>query len=113
MPGFRERRPSRHGASSRKARPELEQHDPELDSYLAALAPQEDTGRFGSAEVFQIRLPALRVDQLRQVAEERGTSSSALVTDWVLERLAQEDAPTGPIPVTAREKDRRARLRRR
>ncbi|GAA2847344.1 hypothetical protein GCM10010472_00280 [Pseudonocardia halophobica] len=118
MAGFRERRPSRHGAPARRAAgPELEQHDPELDSYLAALAPDaepgatETTGRFGTAQVFQLRLPALRIEQLRRVADERGTSPGALATEWVLERLEQEDAPTGPMPVTAAEAGRRAQLR--
>ncbi|MCE0767183.1 hypothetical protein LWC35_30400 [Pseudonocardia kujensis] len=118
MAGFRDRRPSRHGAPARRAPgPELEQHDPELDSYLAALARDaepgatETTGRFGSAQVFQLRLPALRIEQLRRVAEERGTSPGALATEWVLERLEQEDAPTGPMPVTAAEAGRRAQLR--
>ncbi|GAA4695341.1 hypothetical protein GCM10023215_36390 [Pseudonocardia yuanmonensis] len=118
MAGFRERRPSRHGAPARRAaEPELGQHDPELDSYLAALSRDatpgatETTGRFGSAQVFQLRLPALRIEQLRRVAEERGTSPGALATEWVLERLEQEDAPTGPMPVTAAEAGRRAQLR--
>ncbi|MFR9806388.1 hypothetical protein ACL02T_29485 [Pseudonocardia sp. RS010] len=118
MAGFRERRPSRHGAPPRRAAgPERDQHDPELDSYLAALAPDvepgatETTGRFGSAQVFPLRLPALRIEQLRRVAEERGTSPGALAREWVLERLEQEDAPTGPMPVTAAEAGRRAQLR--
>ncbi|MFC5949233.1 hypothetical protein ACFQH9_13220 [Pseudonocardia lutea] len=116
MAGFRERRPSRHGAPARRA-DGLEQHDPELDSYLAALARDaapgatETTGRFGTAQVFQLRLPALRIEQLRRVAEERGISPGALATEWVLERLEQEDAPTGPMPVTAAEAGRRAQLR--
>jgi hypothetical protein len=106
MPAFRERRPSRHGAPAKRAEPELDQHDPELDSYLAALAPEEETGRFGSAQVLQVRLPALRIEQLRKVAEERGTSAAALVTDWVVERLESEDAPTGPLQITPREASR-------
>ncbi|WP_344424130.1 hypothetical protein [Pseudonocardia ailaonensis] len=111
MPAFRERRPSRHGAPAKRAEAELEQHDPELDSYLAALAPEAETGKFGSAQVLQVRLPALRIEQLRQVAEERGTSAAALATDWIVERLENEDAPTGPLPVTAREAGRRAQMR--
>lgn len=125
MSPFRERRPSRHGAfpgRDRAAPPpeppaELEPHDPELDSYLAALAPSAEpgaselTGRFGTAQVFQIRLPALRIEQLRHVAEERGTSPAALVVDWVTERLEQEDTPTGPLPLSAAEEQRRSPLR--
>ena len=84
--------------------------DAELDSYLAALAPEsapgatELTGRFGSAQVFALRLPALRIEQLRRLAEARGVSPGALAVDWVLERLDREDlddADTGPLPVVA------------
>jgi hypothetical protein len=79
--------------------------DPELDSYLAALTgagdehPTELTGRFGHAQVFQLRLPALRIEQLRRIAKERGVSPGALAVDWVIERLDHEDTPTGPLPV--------------
>jgi hypothetical protein len=80
-------------------------HDPELDSYLAALAPQraagaaEVTGRFGSAQVFVLRLPALRIEQLRRLAADRGVSPGSLAVDWVLERLDHEDTETGPLPI--------------
>jgi len=79
--------------------------DGDLDSYLAALSaadaehPTELTGRFGSAQVFQLRLPALRIEQLRRIAEERGVSPGALAVDWVIDRLDREDTPTGPLPV--------------
>jgi len=78
--------------------------DVELDSYLAALAPSsaqdatELTGRFGSAQVFALRLPELRIEQLRRLAAERGVSPGALAVDWVIERLDREDTPTGPLP---------------
>ena len=56
--------------------PELPPHDSDLDSYLAALAPEAvagpATGRFGSSQVFSLRLPALRMEQLRRLAAERG-----------------------------------------
>jgi hypothetical protein len=83
--------------------PEPPPHDPDLDSYLAALAPDanatETTGRFGSAQVFSLRLPALRMEQLRRLAASRGVSPTALAVDWVLERLDQEDTETGPLPI--------------
>jgi hypothetical protein len=90
---------------SEPTHPDLPPHDPELDSYLAALAPQrapgaaEVTGRFGSAQVFVLRLPALRIEQLRRLAAERGVSPGSLAVDWVLERLDQEDTETGPMPM--------------
>lgn len=96
--------------------------DADLDSYLAALAPGTDeqptdlAARFGSAQVFQLRLPALRIEQLRRIAEERGVSPGALAVDWVVERLDHEDTPTGPLAVVAEAEERRrgplSRLRR-
>lgn len=110
MPGHR-RGPAAHDAA----------HDPDLEPYLAALAaddhPTELTGRFGSAQVFQLRLPAPRIEQLRRIAEERGVSPGALAVDWVVERLDREDTPTGPLAVVAEAEKRRvgplSRLRRR
>jgi hypothetical protein len=71
--------------------------DTQLDPYLAALSPggeehpTELTGRFGSAQVFQLRLPALRIEQLRRIAQERDVSPGALAVDWVIDRLDRED----------------------
>jgi hypothetical protein len=89
----------------------------DLDSYLAALSadsehPTELTGRFGTAQVFQLRLPALRTEQLRRIAQERGVSPGALVVDWVIERLDREDTPTGPLPLVLDEPARKRSLRR-
>ncbi len=92
--------------------------DGDLDSYLAALTtddpehPTELTGRFGSAQVFQLRLPALRIEQLRRIATERGVSPGALVVDWVIDRLDREDTPTGPLPLVLDEPTRKRSLRR-
>ena len=92
--------------------------DGDLDSYLAALSaadaehPTELTGRFGSAQVFQLRLPALRIEQLRRLAEERGVSPGALAVDWVIDRLDREAArpaaATGPPTAGDAEPARRA-----
>ncbi|HKS45081.1 MAG TPA: hypothetical protein VJT49_08185 [Amycolatopsis sp.] len=70
--------------------------DHELTSYLAALAPESDpestgTGkRFGEAQVYQLRMNLVASAQLRDLAQERGTSPQALARDWVLERLSWE-----------------------
>lgn len=111
----------RHRQPDRRGEPDA--HDPELDSYLAALSVDPDqhatelTGRFGSAQVFQLRLPALRTEQLRRIAEERGVSPGSLAVDWVIERLDREDTPTGPMAVVESAEKRRngplSRLRRR
>ena len=92
--------------------------DPELDSYLAALTGANEehatelTGRFGHAQVFQLRLPALRIEQLRRIAKDRGVSPGALAVDWVIDRLEREDTPTGPLPVVEDDQPKRRGLRR-
>jgi len=67
----------------------------ELESYLAALAPEGDVettvGRqFGNAQVHQLRLQLVANEQLRELASARGTSPSALAQEWVMERLRYE-----------------------
>ena len=104
-----ERPRNRHRAPApaprRGPEPESPEPDRELDSYLAALSGASDehatelTGRFGSAQVFQLRLPALRIEQLRRIADDRGVSPGSLAVDWVVERLDREDTPTGPLPI--------------
>lgn len=70
--------------------------DDELESYLAALSPQgdpESTGagrRFGGAEVYQLRLPLMANEQLRELAAHYQTSPMALAQEWVLQRLEWE-----------------------
>lgn len=91
--------------------------DEELESYLAAISPDVDsprselTGRFGSAQVFQVRLPELRIEQLRRLAEAHGVPPTSLVVDWVIERLDREDpgfssgVPRAPIAPRVRQPD--------
>jgi hypothetical protein len=93
---FRERRPSRHRAV--ESDPEDLMPEDELESYLAALSPEADSGpgselagRFGSAQVFQLRLPARRIEQLQRIAAERGVPPTTLLVDWVIERIDRED----------------------
>jgi hypothetical protein len=73
------------------------ERDPELEAYLAALTPTvsdpetTDPGkRFGTAQVYQLRLPADADEGLRGIAVERGTSPLSLLQDWVLQRLSWE-----------------------
>lgn len=87
--------PPRHRtAPSKGAQPPGDDH--ELTSYLAALAPEsspESTGtgkRFGEAQVYQLRMNLVASAQLRELAEQHGTSPQALARDWVLERLSWE-----------------------
>lgn len=102
--------------------------DHELESYLAALSPEEDpetTGsgrRFGSSEVHQLRLPLMANERLKELAAQQGTSPSALARDWVLQHLndypepAAEPAPEPAWPAAdqpAQPSGRRARTERR
>lgn len=70
--------------------------DVELESYLAALAPETapettDTGRrFGDAQVLQLRLNLIATDELKQIALGRDSSPQALAQEWILERLSWE-----------------------
>ncbi|WP_341273154.1 hypothetical protein [Herbihabitans rhizosphaerae] len=70
--------------------------DTELESYLAALAPEgdpESTGagrRFGGSEVYQLRLALMANEQLREIAARQQTSPQALAQEWVTQRLEWE-----------------------
>jgi hypothetical protein len=72
------------------------QHDDELSSYLAALAPDnsptsvELTGGLNTSQIYQLRLQLIANEQLKELAAERNVSPQRLATEWVLERLALE-----------------------
>jgi len=77
--------------------PAEDEPDHELEAYLAALAPTPsdpaitDPGkRFGTAQVYQLRLPAEADERLRGLAAERNTAPLSLLQDWVLQRLEWE-----------------------
>ncbi|WP_114451524.1 hypothetical protein [Halopolyspora algeriensis] len=78
---------------------EAETPDRELESYLAALAPEEElettgTGRrFGSSQVYQLRLPLMANERLKELAAQRGTSPDALAKDWIMQHLSDEGGP--------------------
>ncbi|WP_181780036.1 hypothetical protein [Pseudonocardia pini] len=93
------RRAAKHGAPRRAApEPELAQHDPELDSYLAALAP--DPGATGSlGQTIAVRLPGVHAEELRRIAGERGLSAAGLAATWLVERISAEEPPTGPLRI--------------
>lgn len=70
--------------------------DHELESYLAALSPEgdpESTGsgrRFGGSHVYQLRLPLMANERLRELATYNRTSPMALAQEWILQRLEWE-----------------------
>jgi hypothetical protein len=47
------------------------------------------------AQVYSVRMPVERLEQLRQAAEREGTTPSALMRRWILERLDQETLRSG------------------
>lgn len=91
-------RPKAHNGRHRPPSPEpVGEPDHELEAYLAALTPTPtnpettDPGkRFGTAQVYQVRLPAEADEQLRNLAIERTTSPLSLLQDWVVQRLEWE-----------------------
>jgi hypothetical protein len=70
--------------------------DEELESYLAALSPEgdpESTGsgrRFGGSQVYQLRLPLMANERLKELAAYHRTSPMALAQEWILQRLEWE-----------------------
>jgi hypothetical protein len=89
----------RHRPPARELEEELP--DEELQSYLAALAPEtadaETTAgtSFGNAQVYQLRLQLMANEQLKELAAERQTSPQALATEWVMQRLEWEARQRG------------------
>ncbi|WP_246107942.1 hypothetical protein [Saccharothrix saharensis] len=75
--------------------------DEELESYLAALAPETTAAEttagtsFGNAQVYQLRLQLMANEQLKELAAERQTSPQALATEWVMQRLEWEARQRG------------------
>lgn len=57
---------------------------------------ETDPDRFGPVQLFQLRLPARRMEQLCALADGRQSLATSMVAEWVLERLALED-PTGEL----------------
>jgi hypothetical protein len=47
------------------------------------------------AQVYSVRMPVERLGALRRVADERSMTPSALLRQWVLERLDQEEQAQG------------------
>lgn len=87
------------------------QPDQELESYLSALSPADQAettngGRsFGSSEVFQVRLPLMANERLKELAARQGTSPAALAKDWIMQHLADgqdgQPAPEAAMPPAA------------
>jgi hypothetical protein len=79
---------------------EAERHADEEDhgpSYRRKHAPRDP------AQVYSLRIPVAQIEELRQLAAGKGVTPSALMREWVLERLAAERAGV-PGPLSAWER---------
>jgi hypothetical protein len=56
-----------------------------------------------ASQVYSVRIPVDRLAQLRQLADERGVAPTALLRQFVLERLDIETAPTTMVALPARD----------
>jgi hypothetical protein len=68
---------------------EAEQHADEADhgpSYRRKYPPRDP------AQVYSLRIPVAQIEELRQLAAGKGVTPSALMREWVLERMAAEKA---------------------
>ncbi len=63
------------------------------DEYVASRVPAR-----APAQVYSVRIPVAHIERLRTVAQARGVAPTALMRDWIVERLAAED-PLAEVPV--------------
>jgi uncharacterized protein YdiU (UPF0061 family) len=54
--------------------------------------PYQRRRRTGGQAVYGLRLPAERIEQLRQLAAARGVEPSVLARNWVIEHLDEAEA---------------------
>jgi hypothetical protein len=68
---------------------QAERHADEVDdapSYRRRHPPRDP------AQVYSLRIPVAQLEELRQLAADQGVTPSALMREWVLERIAAEKA---------------------
>ena len=70
-------------AAEAERRAENDDHGP---SYRRKNPPRDP------AQVYSLRIPVDQIGELRQLASDRGVTPSALMREWVLERIAAEKA---------------------
>lgn len=72
-----------------------EQHrdDDELGPTYRPAHPPKDP-----SQVYSVRIPAARLEQLRERATEKGIAPSALMRQWVIERLDADDGVKRKLP---------------
>lgn len=85
----------------------MSQRDAEMVAALAALEDDDDDDDApviavpparGPAQVYSIRIPVERIEQLRVIAARQDVTPSALMRSWVIERLEQL-TPTNVVTI--------------
>jgi hypothetical protein len=77
--------------------PTIDEDDDEAtdDMYTSVPPPRNPS------QVYSVRIPVARLETLRQIAREQGIAPSALMREWVLERLSAETGSgRGPATIT-------------
>lgn len=71
-----------------------------LDADPNAPAPVRRRREQDTSQVYSVRIPVVRLEQLRRLAEDRGVPPTALLRQFVLERLDAESRPVelGALP---------------
>ncbi len=94
LPLGRANRTSKHRPVDPEPTPSAPDH--ELESYLAALAPNPEADttasgdQFGKPLSYRVRLNPIADGQLHELAQLRGISPRELIQEWTQERLAWE-----------------------
>ncbi len=76
----------------------------EMIAFVAGIEDDEDVEEAAvqlppprrPSQVYSIRIPVERIEQLRLTAVERGTTPTALIREWVIERLDERHEPQRP-----------------
>jgi hypothetical protein len=69
--------------------PEVEDESIDTDVPFGRMAPPQNP-----SQVYSVRIPVDRLEELRRVAARRGVPPSTLLREWVLERLDNQAQPT-------------------
>jgi len=73
--------------------------DDDIDDEQDGLSAQDEPPRASQrprSQVYSIRVPVERLEQVRAIAKERGIAPTAMLRDWVLQQLDAEVAKASP-----------------
>lgn len=80
----------------RDAIADAQQHQLDPIGETVTAPPEQARARKQASQVYSVRMPVDRLEQLRSIAAEEGTPPTQLLRDWVIERLDQEQVKRGP-----------------